>query len=75
MKWFKNLKTKIKKAIAKKMLKNVLNDIKDDLPEIKTEVTEILKVNGSELLEELEKTITEFIKSKIRRQRDTISDK
>jgi hypothetical protein len=75
MKWFKNLKTKIKKAIAKKMLKNVLNDIKDDLPEIKTEVIELLKVNGSELLDEIKETITEFVKAKIRRQRDDLSDK
>lgn len=75
MKLFKNLKSKIKKAIAKKMLKNVLNDIKDDLPSIKTEVTELIKVNGSELLDEIKETITEFIKAKIRRERTDLSDK
>ena len=75
MKWFKNLKTKIKKAIAKKMLKNVITDIKDDLPEIKTEVTELIKVNGSELLGEIKETIKEFVKAKIRRERINLSDK
>lgn len=74
-KWFRNIKNKIKKAIAKKMLKNILNDIKDDLPEIKTEVIELIKVNGSELLDEIKETITEFIKAKIRRERVILSNK
>lgn len=71
MKLFK----KIRNWFGKQMLKGVINDIKDDLPEIKAEVTELVKVNGSELLGEIKETIVEFIKSKIRRKRDSLSDK
>ena len=71
MKLFKGIQT----WIAKKALKNVINDILTDLPEIKTEVIELIKVNGSELLDEIKETIKEFIKSKIRCQRTDLSDK
>lgn len=71
MKLFKSIQT----WIAKKALKNVINDILNDLPEIKIEVIELIKVNGNELLDEIKETIKEFIKSKVRRQRDNISDK